>query len=265
MDAIAINFSQLTLSNCIEIIRDLPDQVMTHRHGILVNFGIGQLTPEEKIFQIARSQFRAISLWLEYLVLGRDDKLHEAMLLPSRQYKPLAEDIEAILKLIQQVKVYCYAWGVSTPSVNVWWLNCCAELCDVSLSKSGYTNNPQLIGKVDNYKQIVQECRELLDEISDTVISNKPSQHWVRMENVSSKLAEFTPLGALESLAKGISINDSKFRHDYYVPYLSTIRRGSRQLKESLLKPAFLIDGNYRILGVGLGTGKRSKKPKLRN
>jgi hypothetical protein len=236
-----------TDEECIELIRFLPDHVMEHEHGIWL--GSGNQPTDKEFTQTIRKNYSYKADWLEYYVLKNTQKLPELTNTEKYQYKPLAEESLATLRLIQEVCAFCHWNNAENLCINRWWLACEWELCVCLLSRSGYTGEALVIGGREAYKNAI-EAEQLLDNRT--------------VKTSIFEVAKLTPMKALEGLAwfiaGGQDSANTIFRHTHYANYLKSIKSGLRQLKNTSMNPAYIIDEQFVRMGKGNPQRKRIMK-----
>lgn len=234
------------LETCVYVIRNMPDLMMEHRHGILLDF-TGASKDEIEIIQDIRKEYRNKAAWLEYYLLDKTDLLPELTFTSKVNYKFFAETTLAFLKLAQEVYPRSDLAQSQKLTPRAWMVLCEADLCDMSLSNSGYTGNAQPTGKRELYEYAMQYCEQMEDAQKLSFV----------------KATDGTALELLESEAAFIAKHDVRFCNSYYREFLKKLKRHYRNLKNSPLQITYLEpDGSTKALDKGRDARQRKASRK---
>jgi hypothetical protein len=229
----------LNNEECIWQIRNAPDLLMEHRHGIRLPF-----TEDEVVLKIIREQYRAEANWLEYYLLNKTELLPELTFTNQVAYKPFAERAKAYLRLAQEV----YPRSDWAQSQNLeplsWLLHCEIENCENVLRNSYYSGQLNPMGKVAQYELAIKHFQSL-----NQLSFSEPI-----------RFSQGSPIEALEVGAAYIAKRDTSFKQTYLFDYQKSIKRFYRQIKNSkLIAITINPDGEPRPLGNGQ-RGKQKQK-----
>lgn len=212
------------LQAIVATIGNLPDYVIEYRHGIRCDFH--EDTPAGRFFYLTRAAYRAVGMWLEYLLLNNTECVPELKLTSKVHYKPLAERSKAWLELAQQAWIHPQAQPnivQAVQSPGMWWLSCEVHNLETKLANSGYLDTPKPIGKAALYRDTVETFKRL----------DNPIVSWQVTETND-------PIFVLESEALRISERDGRFFEDYWIPYVKAIKRANRQIRDGKLSTLWL-------------------------
>lgn len=241
MDKLKPQFT-LDLKHCIELVANLPDYLLEHRHGIRLSFT--HVGDDDKLIKKIREAYRAEALWLRYFLLDETQHLPELTFTWKALYKPFAERAINFHRLAQEVFLRidtCQQEEISSP--GIWMTLCEIELCETILKNSGFIDIARPIGKA----KVAQE-------------NNKYYTHLEQVTKIRFGYAtQQTPISALESTAAFIAQEDIEFRHKDYTKYLKAQKSYFEKLRRSPLLIGFLdAKGNLEIMG----RGKDTRKPR---
>jgi hypothetical protein len=230
----------LNLKHCIELIRDLPDYLLEHRHGIRWSFK--HPGDDGKLFKGIKEIYRAEASWLQYSLLSETQHLPELTFTRKALYKPFAEKAKNFYDLALEVFLQLDTQQqeeISSPAI--WMILCEIELCETILKNSGFIDTARPIGKAK--------------------LSQENNEHYTTLEQVSKLqfgyAAQQSPISALESAAAFIAKEDIEFRHKYYAKYLKAQKSYVEKLRRSPFLVGFLnAEGNLEIMGRGKDTRK---------
>jgi hypothetical protein len=260
-------FPTRTLQETIQIIKNLPDQIMLHQHGIQVGYG----EETEVFFGIARETYWAIGMWLELYLLHNLDPLLtiNLNLSPNCHYKPLAVRAKAFYELA--FELYTLAMSNKKPCLKAiaeakltpqnWMLLCEGYICKAGLRNSYYGDHTVL-------DQQNQETK------GKTQLYNSARNYYAPFTEdnlVSLKFAPATPesgmsltwIQVLECTGAAIAKEDSQFRNLHWLPYRATQLRIIREINNSKFLKAIKTnpDGSLEALEKGKrGKGKGKNK-----
>lgn len=234
----------LSAEQCIWQIRNAPDLLMEHRHGIRLPFE--DLEEDGIVLKIIREQYRAEADWLEYYLLNKTELLPELTFTDKVAYKPFAERALSYLRLAQEVYPRTDWAQAQKLHPLTWMLHCEIENCENISHNSYYSGNLNFVGKAAQYELALKHC-EWLDKVSQSVFEGT---------------AQAPPIEALEAGAAYIAKKDVSFKHTYFLDYQRSIKRFYRQIKNSRLVGVMTnLDGSPRVLGNGQrGKGKQKSK-----
>ncbi len=226
-----------TLETCVRAIRDLPDLYM--RHGAGVNPEWNDSTPPGQFFEYLRRSYRAVGLWLKYYLLNRTEHLAELTFTDKIHNKPLAERAVAFFRLAQEVWLRSDL-QTQIPCPGFWMVACERDLLKIGLQASGYTGSPRVRGKTERYRAFVEN-----------------SERWLEPSNFKFTCStELTALQALENEGIRLAASDGQFGEDYWLPFVKTVRRTERQVKQGKLSGIYLNQlGELKVIR----RGKQSK------
>jgi hypothetical protein len=229
----------------IDSIRNLPDRVMEHDHGIRLSFN--EQSADDEFFGLVRKQYRAIADWLEFYLLDKADLATELKLTDKADYKPMAEILLAYYRLAQETFLLCgnlqeYLGQPAMISLLIEW-----ERCENLLRNSGFIDNLKPKGKVEAYKDIKAVCNELWD-------AEKLKSSEERMTIYSPTMILINEAASLSSRPENI-----KFRH-HYQDFLKTLKRCKAQIRDSsLVEIVYLENDTLKALSNGCrGKDKKS-------
>jgi hypothetical protein len=232
----------LSNEQCIWQIRNAPDLLMEHRHGIRLSFE----DKDEVALNIIREQYRAEADWLEYYLLNKTELLPELTFTNKVAYKPFAERALAYLRLAQEV--YPRAdWAQAQNLYPItWMLHCEIENCENILHNSYYSVTLNPVGKVAQYELALKHC-DWLNQVSQSAFKGT---------------IQSPPIEALEAGAAYIAKKDVQFKQTHFLDYQRSTKRFYRQIKNSRLVGIITnIDGSPRVLSNGQrGKAKQSLK-----
>lgn len=143
----------------INEIKNLPDNTL-ESVGLLPDFE--QNHTWDTAFNLLRKQYRAISSWLEYYLLGHSEFYFELIHTDKCHYKPLAERSIAIYKLAQEC--YLLSGDMQFKELNpetIWYAveyEICKRIIDNNL-----INNSKVLGKRSQYEKTVSDCEQFAD------------------------------------------------------------------------------------------------------
>ncbi len=231
----------LSNEQCIWQIRNAPDLLMEHRHGIRLPFE--DANKDGAVLKVIRTEYRNEADWLEYYLLNKVELLSELTFTDKVAYKPFAERALAYLRLAQEV--YPRAdWAQEQKLYPLtWMLHCEIENCEIILQNSYYSGTMNPVGKVAQYELSLKHCN-WLDKVSQSKFEGT---------------AQGSPIDALEIGAAYIAKEDTEFRQNYFLDYQRSMKRFYRQIKNSRLVGVTINpDGSPRFLSNGQrGKGKQ--------
>jgi hypothetical protein len=236
----------VSLSDYIEVIRVLPDLVLTEVGIIPEDTEHGD---DLNLLNSRRKVYRAKADWLKYYLLNDIDIKPELILTKKVMYKPHAEETVAIYNLAQEVYLRHPEAQENFDSPGQWMFCCEAELCKSSLEATGFLSQPKMMGKSEMYRSAVKKAShyEAVNKIPIVKSSSKNS---------------VTPRAALEMLAVVLSKEDITFKK-YWLEYLRQKKQVSRTLRGKGYVNRYLgDDGKIVELGVGKSGKPRAKKKK---
>lgn len=196
---------------------------------------------EKQIFMGRRYRYKAISLWLQHLLLG-EELAEEAFLTDMKHYQPLAEFAAAEFRL---------AVGVHPRSDNplirnfkspadLWFAiqQITSQKC---LEHSGLTGVPLIESK----RKVSNVTLQVIKDLENLSVFYQPNDIW-----------ELSAVLLLE--AQKIAKIDVDFQKDYFRPHLRVMKRINNKIKNSQhLQTAYLLPN-----GELFWTGKHTKLPK---
>lgn len=198
---------------------------------------------EKQIFQQARFRYKALSLWLRYLLLG-ESLAEEAVNTNMKYFQPIAELLAAEFRL---------AVGVHPRSANPairefdspadLWFACQWIMSEQCLEDDGLTGTPKLEGKTEG------------------LIENRKAIK--RLDNLRTSYQQGTDLNFLTGIliveAHELAKSDHNFELDYFKPYLRVLKRTGKKIErcKQLQKVYLLPDGQLHW------TEQGAKLPKL--
>ena len=227
----------------IDCIRDLPDLVMEHDHGIRLPFN--PQSADGKFFRLARKQYRAIADWLKFYLLGKTDLVAELTFTDKADYKPNAEILLAYYRLAQET--FLLSGNLQKQWVRpemilflIEW-----ERCENLLRNSGFTDNLKPKGKVEAYKETKAVCDELWDaeklKFSETTI-------------YSPTMVLINEAAFLASRPENI-----EFRK-HYQDFLKALKRCKKKIRDSRTEIVYLEDDILKALGNGCRGKDKNKR-----
>jgi hypothetical protein len=235
---------RLPIDFYIDAIHDLPDLLMEIDHGIRVSFD-GQ-NADDKLFKMIREQYRAKADWLKFYLLAKSDLAAELTFTRKAHYKRHAELCRAFYQLIQEVFLLSGDLQDDVGQPELMLLLIERERCENHLRKSGFTDKPELIGKVEQQRRVKKFCDKLWDVkklsySADTICNGSPTE---------------ILLDQAINLAK--DPNNFKF-HKHYHDFLRNVKRFYREVKDCpTLHHVFLEGDALKVLGDGC-RGKQKK------
>lgn len=203
--------------------------------------------PEKQFFELERFAFKAISLWLQHLLLG-EALAEKAFLTDMKYYQPDAELAEALFRLAVGVHP-----RTANPVIRQFnspadlWFYSMGQFSQAGLGMAGLTNKPALMGKRELYKDILKAI-SLLEDLS------LPYQ-----EEELSKFRNLTRILILEAQEITRARSNLDFQKDYFRPFLRKLKGSVNKNKncKALQLPYLLPDGRL------FWTGKNSKLPQM--
>ena len=239
--------TQPTIEQVIYSIKNMPDLLMEHDHGIILSSS--EDDDDGQILRAIREEYRVKGLWLEYYWLNRTELLFELTKTQKRYYKPFAEQSKAFLKLAQEVHAWLEQHAPRMrelmPEPLLWVFLCERYLCETKLSNGGYMGKSKLIGK-GNLSDLARLHYDVLEDVDKFRI--------VGCETMP-------PLRSLEQTAAAIAKHDREFRVGHYLEYLKIQKRCFRSIERSPLKIISLDESNTLQL---MGRGNDTRTPKSR-
>jgi hypothetical protein len=235
---------RLPINFYIDAIHDLPDLLMEIDHGIRVPAD-GQ-NADDKLFKMIREQYCAQADWLKYYLLAESDLAAELTFTRKAYYKPHAELSRAFYQLIQEVFLLSGDLQDDVGQPELMLLLIERERCENHLRKSGFTDKPEPIGKVEQQRRVKKFCDKLWD-------AEKLSDSADRICNSSPTRILLDQAINLAKCPKNI-----QFRKHYH-DFLRTVKRCYREVKDCpTLHHVFLEGDTLKVLGNGC-RGKQKK------
>jgi len=230
----------------IDYIRDLPDLVMEHDHGICLPFN--WQSADGEFFRLVRKQYRAIADWLKFYLLGRADLAAELTFTDKADYKPKAEILLAYYRLAQETFLLCgnLQEYVGRPEMMLFLIEW--EHCENLLRGSGFIDNPKPKGKVEAYKETKAVCDELWDA--------------EKLKFSEGRTTIFSPTMILINEAAYLAHppENIKFRK-HYQNFLKILKRCNTELRDSsLVQNVYLENDTLKALGNGCRGKDKSKR-----
>jgi hypothetical protein len=251
---------------CIAIIKNLPDLIVEHRHGIRLPVATdGQ---EMAMLNLIRAKYRAIAKWLEVYRLDRTYFLIELKRSKTKHYKPKAEianaRYELALELFQRNDLVfpCHR-ETRQPLEPRWWLLLTVgQDCEAELNKSGFlTGESSPVPKSKIGELFGQHYRDLPKGVTPDLSEPRELPVLARLPIVSP----FSdPINSLENVARFIAENDIEWRNGYYHEFATKMRRCYRTIERNSALKVKYLDGNGNLKTIGRGQDTRKNKRKAR-
>ncbi len=238
----------LSIEQVIFSIKNMPDLLMEHNHGIIVDNC--WVEDDLKIIDAVRKEHIAKARWLDYYLLDDIEALRECDNTDKAEYKPLAEITLAWYKLAQEVFVWQerhpenYLFSRRQIKSPAFWMTICeTQFCSSRLINSLSSARPRaVVGKGAIHLNAIKYMAAL-DDVEKLQF----------VEGLTSK----KPIQALEEVAALLSKYDSKFRYaGYFSQYRRTIVRCLREIRYNKSLPFAFInsEGIFRLLERGQST-----------
>lgn len=236
--------SGLTMGQSIEVIKNIPDHFMEYRHGIILDFE--SRGEDGFLLKKLREAYRAKAMWLEFLLLQKTELHPELTFTEKACYKPLAKMSIAFLELATEVEP-CFDWAKEQNLYPREWMVLCEfQLCETAFKNSGYTAEPNCIGKAQLYNRALKRYKSLEDP-----------------EELVFGVSDFRkPIEALEESAAFLAKEDIVFRNDVWQKYLKVQRQCFKALRDSRLKAMLLHNDSIKVLGRGVDTRESKSRKK---
>ena len=228
----------------IDAIHDLPESLIEVDHGIRMS--LDRQNADDKLFKMIREKYHAKADWLKYYLLGRSDLAAELTFTHKAYYKSAAEVSRAFYKLIQEVFLLSGDLQdvVGRPEVMLLLIE--RERCENHLRKSGFTDKPEPIGKVEQQRRVKKFCDKLWDA--------------KKLSSLGYKISSDGPTEILLDQAINLAKcpKNIEFRN-HYEDFLRTVKRCYREEKDCPnLHHVFLEGDTLKVLGNGC-RGKQKK------
>ena len=252
----------LTNEQTIDVVRNLPDQIMELR-GVYLPLNSSTDPEGGKLINHVRKQYRSIATWLEYYLCNNTQALTEIRLTNKKHYKCFAENFKTNLDLAHEIYIQLPKYPVLkqvqelTIAPLEWTLGCQVDILETELKNSGYTGTPiQMPAK----RELEAKAKQFYDKAEDCG-AYKSSQ--IELLTDSELVKTQNRLELLHDVGLWIADNETpEFRDDgksfkftYWSDFCKAKKRYFSSLRKLPLKGIYLDQGGkYQIC-----SGKRRK------
>ena len=243
-------YTNLSLSLCINAIRNLPDMAVAQKHGIYIDFGLKGDVGE--VFDAIRSEYRHKADWLEYLLVGQTPPSSHFYFGEKSHFKIFAEYSKAIRELAIQTMLLSKNLQDYAINPNLLWLLIEFAECLEGIKNSGLTGAAKTVGKKEQYSNAVEFCNLVID----------PAK--LKFKNMADLISEPLIILMTEATLLAKDSQNIQFRR-HYETFLRAEKKFYRDVQnDPCLQLIALTDDGVHKTGNGKrGLGKKKLKYKV--